>query len=236
MRSKTLAPLSHGRSSTHARDAARLFAALAFVALAFGPASAQKDQTPQRPDDSAQSRGGGDEPIVAAAPPLRYLPDDVRRQLDAEASDPKARSRLSIQLAEERLARAAAASDAERFEEATNELGVYEAIVADVIRYVQTSGRSGNKQRDLFKRIELALRAHVPRLETLRRGLPAAHAVYAKATIEFVRVQRDQALNAFYDDTVVPEPIRPAEKTASGERARGDVHPVPDGEKKPEQR
>jgi hypothetical protein len=233
MRSKTLAPLSHGRST--ARDAARFLAALAFAALAFGTASAQDDRATQRAGDAAAPRGG-DEVFAAAAPPLRYLPDDVRRQLEAEARDPKARSRLSLQLAEDRLARAAAASDAERFEESTNELGVYEAIVEDLIHYVQTSGRSGNKQRDLFKRIELALRAHVPRLETIRRGLPAAHAVYAKATIEFVRVQRDQALNAFYDDTVVPEPIRPAEKTASGERARGDVHPVPDGEKKPEQR
>ena len=101
---------------------------------------------------------------------------------------------------------------------------------------MQTSGRTGNKQRDLFKRLELALRSHVTRLETLRRGLPAAHAVYAKAAIEFVRGQRDQALSAFYDDTVIAEPVRPAVKMATGERAKGDAHPLPDGEKKPEQR
>lgn len=224
MRRKTNAPLSNGRPLTPARRAAILFAALVFVALATGSAVAQTDASAQRADD------------LAAPPPLRYVPDDVRRQLDAEASDVKARTKLSIQLAEDRLTRAAAAVDADRFEEATNELGVYEAIVADTIHFVQASGRTGNKLRDTFKRIELALRAQVPRIETLRRGLPAAHAVYAKATIEFVRVQRDQALSAFYDDTVIPEPVRPMEKTASGVRAGSAAHPVSDGEKKPEQR
>lgn len=224
MRSNTYAPFSNGRLLTPGRRAALLFVALAFVALASGRVSAQTDAAAQHSDDPA------------APPPLRYVPDDVRRQLDAESHDVKERVKLSLQLADERLTHAIASADADRFEEATNELGIYEAIVADTIHFVQASGRTGNKLRDTFKRIELSLRANIPRIETLRRELPAAHAVYAKATIEFVRVQRDQALSAFYDDTVIPEPVRPLEKAASGERARGDARPVPDGEKKPEQR
>lgn len=224
MRRNTSAPLSNGRRSTRPRQAALILAALAFVALACGDAAAQTDANAQRADDAA------------GAPPLRYVPDDVRRQLDTEARDVKARTKLSLQLAEDRLARATAASDADRFEDCTNELGVYEAIVADTIRYVQSSGRTGNKLRDTFKRIELTLRSHVPRIETLRRGLPAAHAVYAKATIEFVRTQRDQALSSFYDDTVIPEPIRPAASSAAGVRTGAAAHPVGDGEKKPEHR
>jgi hypothetical protein len=225
MRRKTNAPLSNGRPLTQARRAALLFAALVLVALATGSVAAQTDANAQRADDPA------------APPPLRYVPDDVRRQLDAESRDVKARTKLSLQFAEDRLTRAAAAVEADRFEEATNDLGIYEAIVADTIHFVQASGRTGNKLRDTFKRIELALRAHVPRIETLRRGLPAAHAVYAKATIEFIRAERDQALSAFYDDTVIPEPVQPLEKAASGVRAAGSAaHPVPDGEKKPEQR
>lgn len=227
MNRETDAALSHGRPfSTNARGAALMLAALALVALACVGASAQTEA-------ATQQRGGDDSP--AAPPPLRYVPDGVRRQLDAEARDVKARSRLGLQLADECLTRASAAVDADRFEEATKELGVYEAIVADTVHFVQASGRTGNKLRDIFKRIEMTLRAHVPRLETLRRGLPAAHAVYAKATIEFVRNERDEALSSFYDDSVIPE--RPSQRTAAaGERARGDAHPVPDGEKKPEQR
>jgi hypothetical protein len=223
MNGKTNALLSNGRQSASARHAAFMLAALAFVALAFGGASAQADSS-QRPDDPP------------APPPLRYVPDDIKRQLDAEARDVKARTKLSLQLADERLVRATAAADADRFEEATNELGVYEAIVQDTVNFVQASGRSGNKLRDIFKRIEMTLRGHVPRIETLRRELPAAHAVYAKATIEFVRTERDQALSAFYDDTVIPEPVHPMEKAAAGVRAGGDARPVADGEKKPQQR
>jgi hypothetical protein len=228
MNRETDATLSHGRpNSTSARRAARLLAALACVALACASAAAQAESAAPR---------GGDDPVTAP-PPLRYVPDDVRRQLDAESRDVKARTRLSLQLADERLARASAAIDADRFEEATKELGVYEAIVADSIHFVQASGRTGNKLRDIFKRIEMTLRSQVPKLESLRRGLPAAHAVYARATIEFVRTERDEALSAFYDDTVIPEPVRPSEKAAAaGERAKGDAHPLPDGEKKPEQR
>jgi hypothetical protein len=221
MRSNMDAPLSNGRRPTPPSHAILFFAALALVALASAEAAAQGDSQAQRSDEPA------------AAPPMRYVPDDVRRQLDAEARDVKARTKLGLQLAEDRLARATTALDADRFEEATNELGVYEAIVADMIHFVQASGRTGNKLRDTFKRIELALRAHVPRIETLRRGMPAAHAVYAKETIEFVRTQRDQALSSFYDDTVIPEPARPA-VNAAGVRAGSALHPVPDGEKKPE--
>jgi hypothetical protein len=224
MRRNTDAPLSNGRRPTPPSHAILFFAALALVALASAQAAAQGDAQAQRSDEPA------------AAPPMRYVPDDVRRQLDAEARDVKARTKLGLQLAEERLARATTALDADRFEEATNELGVYEAIVADMVHFVQTSGRTGNKLRDTCKRIELALRSHVPRIETLRRSLPAAHAVYAKATIEFVRAQRDQALSSFYDDTVIPEPAHPTVNTASGVRAGSAVHPTPDGEKKPEQR
>ncbi|HVF66049.1 MAG TPA: hypothetical protein VM914_00190 [Pyrinomonadaceae bacterium] len=224
MRRNTSAPLSDGRRSTRPRQAALVLAALAFFALACGEAAAQTDANAQREDGPT------------AAPPLRYVPDDVRRQLDAEARDVKARTKLALQLAEDRLARASVASDGDRFEDCTNELGVYEAIVADTIRYVQTSGRTGNKLRDTFKRIELTLRSHVPRIETLRRGLPEAHAVYAKATIDFVRVQRDQALSSFYDDSIIPEPIRPGSSSAAGVRTGTAAHPVGDGEKKPEQR
>lgn len=224
MRRNMNAPLSNGRRPAPSRHAILFFAALAFVALASAEAAAQGDAQAQRSDEPA------------AAPPMRYVPDDVRRQLDTEARDVKARTKLGLQLAEDRLARATVALDADRFEEATNELGVYEAIVADMIHFVQTSGRTGNKLRDTFKRIELALRSHVPRIESLRRGLPAAHAVYAKATIEFVRNQRDQALSAFYDDTVIPEPVRPTVSTAAGVRAGSAAHASPDGEKKPEQR
>jgi hypothetical protein len=219
--------------AAHANEifAARVVVALALVMLAFGDALAQQAQetaSQQKPDN-----------VTAAPPPMRYIPDEVRRELDAER-DPKARTRLALDLAEERLAHAAERANADRFEEATAELGVYEAVIAEAIRFVQSSssGRATNKQRDLLKHVEMTLRSHVPRLETIRRTLPAAHAAYVKSTIEFVDQQRDQALNSFYDDTVMRESAhgKDKDKPAVGERPNGTAAATPDREKKPDQR
>ncbi|HYY94774.1 MAG TPA: hypothetical protein VE713_09675 [Pyrinomonadaceae bacterium] len=218
--------------------AAHAAALFAFVLLAAGGALAQPAKTPdaQQTSDAQQKTDKADELLTSAPPPMRYLPEEVHRRLEGEA-DLKARTHLALDLAEERLARAAQQADADRFEEATAELGVYEALVADAVASVQSSGRSKNKQRDILKRVEMTLRSHVPRLETIRRSLPAAHAVYFKSAIEFVNQQRDLALNTFYDNTVIREPPPGKEKekaAAVGERANGNAPAAPDNEKKPE--
>lgn len=202
--------------------AARALVLAAFLALVCVEALAQTaTATPPQED--------------AAPPPMRHIPDAVRKQL-AEERDLKSRTRLSLELADATIARSAACVASERFEQATGELGIYEAIVADVIRFVHSSGPVKNRQRDLFKRIEMTLRAHVPRLETIRRSLPARHAVYVQTTIEFVQEQRDSALNAFYDDTVIPEPRTTGNKPPASERAKDMTPAPPDTEKKPDQR
>jgi len=216
--------------AAHANEvpAARFIVALALVVFAFGDASAQQAQ------ETAPRQQSDD--VTTAPPPLRYIPDEVRRELDAE-QDLKARTHLALDLAEERLARAAEQANADRFEEATAELGIYEAVVADAVRFVQSSSRRvTNKQRDILKHFEIALRSHVPRLETIRRTLPAAHAAYVKSTIEFVNRQRDQALDSFYDDTVMREAAHGKDKPAVGEHANGTAAATSDNEKKPNQR
>jgi hypothetical protein len=219
---------------------ARAAALVALALLASVGALAQPSKAvdaPQKADDvkKADEVKRSDE-VTTAPPPMRYLPEEVRRQLDGE-SDLKARTHLALDLADGRLARAAQQADADRFEEATAELGVYEALVADAVSSVQSSGRSKNKQRDILKHVEMTLRSHVPRLETIRRTLPAAFAAYFKSGIEFVNEQRDLALNTFYDDTVLRETAhgKDKEKAAVGERAKGDAPAAPDNEKKPEQ-
>jgi hypothetical protein len=211
--------------------ATRAALALAFVTLASAYALAQPAQdaaAQQKPDDVAGQKA---DEVTNAPPPMLYLPEEVRRRLEGEG-DLKARTHLALDLAEERLARAAQQADADRFEEATAELGVYEALVADAVRSVQSSGRSKGKQRDILKRVEMTLRSHVPRIETIRRELPAAHAAYFKSAIEFVNEQRDLALNTFYDDTVIRER---KDKAAVGERANSTGPAAPDNEKKPDQ-
>jgi hypothetical protein len=217
---QTFAPTVVGKLST------QTLIFVAVFALACGEALAQGQQ------DSAKQHGEE----LNAPPPMRYLPDDVRRQLEAER-DPKARTRLSLDLAEQRLDRVAEQANSEHFVAATGELGIYEAIVEDSVHFLQAAnpGRAGSKLRDLCKHVDITLRAHIPRLETIRRELPSQHAVYLRDAIEFVREERDLALNAFYADTVIAEPRHQPEKAAA-DRAKGDVPAVPEPDKKPQQR
>src|SRR5437764_68975 len=89
-------PTAFGGLSSRALFVVALFALVCGEALA-QEAAAQKQQTDGTP---------------SAPPPMRYIPDDVRRRLEAERDDPKARTRLSLELAEERLARVAEQANA----------------------------------------------------------------------------------------------------------------------------
>lgn len=211
--------MSFGRNSlTPSAARVLLFAALlACAGAAARPAPPQQGAQRPTPD--------------AAPPPIRYLPGETRAQLDAAGRDLKKRTRLSVELAEARLVSAAAHTEADRFNAATLELGVYEAIVADAIAFVRQNSKSVGKSRDHFKRLEIALRAHVPRLETLRRSLPSQHALHVQATLDFVRDARAEMLDAFFDNNIVP--VRPASKEKPPERERATGTAPPEREKRP---
>lgn len=218
------APARCGRLSTHTLALAALLAFACSAALAQEPAP-QPDATAQPPQQQPRDEG---------PPPMRYLPEDVRHRVEAER-DLKDRAKLGMLIAEERLDRAAQLAEADRFVDATAEIGVYEAVVEDTLRYLQNSGKSG-KLRDIYKRVEISLRSHVTRLETIRRGLPERHGIYVKDAIDFVRDNRDLALGAFYTDSVIREPRRPAATAAAGAPAGGNTAAQADPEKKPDQK
>ena len=92
---------------------------LIFILLACAGARAQDGASQPQRDDGP--------------PPLRYMPPDGRQRLEG-TKDVKARARLSMEIAEERLARAAQLAGEDRFEASTAEIGVYEAVVEDAAR------------------------------------------------------------------------------------------------------
>jgi hypothetical protein len=202
-----------------------LAAFLCVVCAAVG-AQAQQD----RPAASAAQ-------IEHAPPPMKYIPANLRQQLAAE-TDPKKRMRLSLTLAEERLASAEQLSNADKYEAAANELGIYEALVYDAIRYLHQFPPRSNKTRDLFKRFEMAVRSHLSRIETIRRATPSEHVVHVRDVLERVRDARTQALESFYDNTVLrdepakdkPDEDEPAQTETNG-AARSASPPASD--KKP---
>lgn len=213
------------RATAHTTSG-RASATLVLIFTLFACAQAQDGAAPQQPP---QREDG--------PPPLRYMPPDVRQRLDG-AKDAKARARLSMDIAEERLTRAAQLADEDKFAASTAEIGIYEAVVEDTVRTLHASnpGRANNKLRDIFKRVEITLRSHVTRLESIRRILPERHAVYLKDAIDFVRDRRDQALGAFYSDSIMREPRLPELTTPDGERATTNTAAQPAPDKKPDQK
>ncbi len=158
-----------------------------------------------------------DQTNTPAPPPLRFVPEDARTRLDAER-DIKKRARIGLDLAEERLARAEQLTADGQFDAAAAQLGIYQALIEDTIKYIQVRGRQGGKYRDASKRMELTLRPHGPRLEVLRRATPSDEAINVKAVYDYVRGARAEALNSFYGDTVLRED--PSEKTKERNDAR----------------
>jgi hypothetical protein len=139
------------------------------------------------------------------------VPREDRAQLDAER-DVKRRIQLSVKLAEAHLARAEQLMNVDEYERATTELGMYQGLVEDALKFLAAQPAKKHKTRDNNKRLELALRPHVSRIETMRRATPASYAAHFRNMIEYVRAARDQALNSFYDDTVLRDFDASAEK------------------------
>ena len=167
-----------------------------------------------------------------SAPPRKYVPQEMRAQLSA-SKNLKDRLKLALLLADQRISQAAQHTAAERYSEAGNELGIYQALIEDTINAIQRSSK--DKGRDLFKRLEMTLRSHVPRLETIRRVTPSDEAVHIRACIEFVRDARTRALESFYGDTVLRMPKEEKEKKEDLKEGSAQTDPRSPSEKKPDQ-
>jgi hypothetical protein len=139
-------------------------------------------------------------PPQPAPPPMVYIPDDARKQL-LSARDEKARTRLSIELAEARLARAEQQTELKQFNAATAELGVYQALFEDALEYLHRLRTS--IPRDLYKRLEQTLHKHAARIESIRRATPSEFSGNVRTLLKLVRDLRTEALESFYGNTVL---------------------------------
>ncbi|MGH9971594.1 MAG: hypothetical protein ACREBG_27875 [Pyrinomonadaceae bacterium] len=148
-----------------------------------------------------------DNPIqqLKAPPPFKIISREERVQI-SDTKDPKARVRITLELAETHLVRAESFTGRHDYEGSLGELGRYTALIEDGLGFLSTMSRDRNKTRDLYKRLELALRAHGPRLTAMRRSTPLEYAVWIKDLEDFTRKGRTEALNSFYGHTVFREP------------------------------
>ena len=156
-----------------------------------------------------------------APPPMKIITRAERSQLE-QAKDDKARVKLTIELAETHLTKVETNTSQQQYEGAAAEAGMYWALVEDALNFMKTVERDSNHRRDLYKRLELTLRAHGPRWTTIRHSTPAEYAVWIKEIEEFARNGRTEALNSFYGHTVIrdssPKPPEPKESNKPLER------------------
>jgi len=138
-------------------------------------------------------------------------------QIDG-AKDAKARVKLILDLSEQYLTSAEQSTNHSDFDTASTEVGKYYALIDEVLKFVGSQAHESNKTRDLYKRIELTLRAHGPRLTSMRRTTPLEFAIWIKEVEDFARKGRTEALDSFYGHTVLREskdspPGKPVEQT-----------------------
>ena len=169
----------------------------------------------------AQPRG----PQMPVPPPMRFVSRDERSQLMA-ARDLKARLRTTIELAEIHLGRAEASTSQKRFDQASEEVGNYLGLVDDARVVLAGLNRDKNSTRDLYRRFDIALRAHVPRLAVIRRTTPADYAGHIKAAEDFARDTRTEALESFYGHSVLREDAG-TQKKPEQMKERPDVNKRP---------
>jgi len=142
---------------------------------------------------------------LTAPPPFKMIVKEEREAIEQTNDSPK-RLRMTIEYAAAHLGRAEDHTARENFEAASAEVGMYHALIENALAFLNTFKRDSNKTRDLYKRLELALRAHGPRLTSMRRTTPLEFAVWIKEVEDFARDGRTEALNSFYGHTVVRDP------------------------------
>lgn len=167
---------------------------LAFVYLPSVSAQSQQPQPQATP--------------LPAPPPLKLITKEERAQLE-QTKDQKDRLKLTIDLAVAHLTRAEQLTMQTEYEKASEEVGSYHALIENSLEVLGALKQDSGKTRDLYKRLEMALRAHGPRLTAMRRVTPLEFAVWIKRVEDFARDGRTEALNSFYGHTVLREQKNP---------------------------
>jgi hypothetical protein len=143
-------------------------------------------------------------PQLPAPPPMRFISPDERSQLTG-AKDSKSRIRTTIDLAGGRLTRTEELTSEKKFAAASEELGGYLGLIDNVRVFLVGMNRDKGSTRDLYRHLEIHLRAHIPRLAVIRRTTPAEYAGNIRAAEEYVREAREEALDSFYGHSVLRE-------------------------------
>lgn len=136
-------------------------------------------------------------------PPLRIISKEETSKLDAE-KDVKKYTKLAVLFMEARLKKAETFSFESQYREMFGELGAFQGLVDRSLIFLNKHDTDSGKVLHNLKRLEISLRAFLPRLELIRRELPFRYEFYTRTLIRYVREARTRAIEPFYDDSIVP--------------------------------
>ena len=196
-------------------------ATLLLLALVGVPAVCAQDE-PSKPQPQPTP--------LTAPPPFKMIVKEERARIE-QTNDSSKRLKLIIEFARLHLTGAEQHTARADYEAASTEIGMYHALIESALDFLSTFKRDSNKTRDLYKRLEMALRADGPRLTAMRRTTPLEFAVWIKKAEDFAREGRTEALNSFYGHTVVRE--RDAQKSNKIEKPKETPTPTPKSDNQP---
>lgn len=185
---KVVVPHSRDRFRSHSGFVPHI-CAIILVLLAASPLLAQKPATPT--------------PEGVVPPPLNLISKEERTKLEAETKLKK-RTKLALEFMDARLAKSEESLGREEFQESLDQLGRFQALIrltAGTLK--RNEERKGSFKN--YKRFEMTLREFIPRLELIYRKMPYKYGYHVGRMIDFVRDVRENALDTFYDDNVVPD-------------------------------
>src|SRR5215203_2643202 len=107
-------------------------------------------------------------PEDLAPPALKIISKEEKSAL-AGVSDVKDRTKLALDLMEVRLKKAEELNTQESFSALLTELGSFQALMDDALKFLNRNDDGRGKVMSTFKRFEMTLRAFMPRIELIRR-------------------------------------------------------------------
>ncbi|MFL6374609.1 MAG: hypothetical protein ACJ73D_08095 [Pyrinomonadaceae bacterium] len=143
-----------------------------------------------------------DDDTDAAPPPIAIVPKNDKAELASEATL-KDRAKISLTLMDGHIAAAEKLSNEHDPNGAFKELGMFEGLMDDSVTYLAKNDTNNGKTLDALRKLEIGLRAFMPRLETIRRILPMNCDDYVRKLMAHLRDARDRAIDPMFSDNVV---------------------------------
>ena len=143
-----------------------------------------------------------DDDTDAAPPPIKAVPKTEKDTLASEGSL-KDWTRTSLTLMDNHIAAAEKLSNEHNPDAAFRELGIFEALMDDSVTFLEKKDTNNGKTLDALRKLEIGLRAFMPRLETIRRILPLNCDDYVRKLMGSLRDARAKAVDPMFSDSVV---------------------------------